>query len=154
MFKCSGVDHIALMTNDMEATVQFYSGILGMRVTRTLRTGPQLNNARHYFLDAGGGTSLAFFDGADLPAGIETQRLNHLALKVDTGEEFDEAYQRLKDHNVEVTDVIERRYGKTFYFADPNGIRLQIALETEVWEEDLHGDPEPVPSVRKLIETT
>jgi hypothetical protein len=42
--------------------------------------------------------------------------VNHLALPVDTLEEFDAAYQRLKDHRVAVTAIIERGYGKTFYF--------------------------------------
>src|SRR5258706_13818939 len=36
---------------------------------------------------------------------------------------------RLKDHRVAVTAIIERGYGKTFYFHDPNGIRLQIELK-------------------------
>jgi hypothetical protein len=30
-----------------------------------------------------------------------------------------------------VAEVIERGYGKTFYFNDPNGIRLQIELKTK-----------------------
>ncbi len=151
MFRCAGVDHIALMTSDMEATVQFYCGILGMRLARTLRTGPSMNNARHYFFDAGGGNSLAFFDGAALPTEAAPQHLNHLALTVATVDEFDEAYRRLKEHGVEVTDIIERRYGKTFYFSDPNGIRLQIEVTTQHWPGDLHGDPDPVPSVRKML---
>src|SRR5206468_8178924 len=37
---------------------------------------------------------------------------------------------RLKDHRVAVTAIIERGHGKTFYFHDPNGIRLQIELKT------------------------
>jgi Glyoxalase/Bleomycin resistance protein/Dioxygenase superfamily len=36
-----------------------------------------------------------------------------LALPVDTPEEFAAAYQRLKDHGVAVTEIIERGYGKT-----------------------------------------
>jgi hypothetical protein len=28
-----------------------------------------------------------------------------------------------------VTEIIERGYGKTFYFHDPNGIRLQIEVK-------------------------
>jgi hypothetical protein len=38
------------------------------------------------------------FDGAELPTAGERQHVNHLALPVDTSEEFDAAYQRLKDH--------------------------------------------------------
>lgn len=148
MFQCTGIDHVALMTNDMEATVQFYCGILGMKLTRTLRTP---RHTRHYFIDCGGGNSFAFFEGADLPSASMPQHLNHLSLVVGTMEEFDAAYQRLQEHGVEVTDIIARGYGKTFYFNDPNGIRLQIEVQTKVWEGDVHGDPGPVPSVSTYL---
>jgi hypothetical protein len=46
-------------------------------------------------------------------------------------QQSDAAYQRLKDHGVAVTEIIERGYGKTFYFHDPNGIRLQIEDQTD-----------------------
>src|SRR3984893_14743307 len=67
-------------------------------------------------------------------------------------EEFDAAYQRLKDHGVAVTEIIERGYGKTFYFHDPNGIRLQIELKTKQDADSLEGDPDPVPYVRALLQ--
>ena len=38
MFKTTNIDHVAVNTNDMEATVQFYCGILGMKIARTMRT--------------------------------------------------------------------------------------------------------------------
>lgn len=148
MFKCTGIDHAAINTNDMEGTLQFYCGILGMRLARTSQTG---DGRRHYNVEIGGGNAFAVFDGAKLPPKTAPQHLNHFALTVATAEEFDEAYQRLQDHGVEVTDIIQRGYGKTFYFHDPNGIRLQIELQTKEWQEDLHGDPDPVPYVRKLL---
>jgi hypothetical protein len=92
------------------------------------------------------------FDGAELPTAGERQHVNHLALPVDTLEEFDAAYQRLKDHGVTVTEIIERGYGKTFYFHDPNGIRLQIELKTKQDADSLEGDPDPVPYVRALLQ--
>ena len=38
------IDHVGINTNDMEATLQFYCGILGMRLVRATRTpdGPAL----------------------------------------------------------------------------------------------------------------
>ena len=69
-----------------------------------------------------------------------------------TPEEFDEAYQRLKNHGIAVTEIIERGYGKTFYFHDPNGIRLQIEVKTKQDEDRLDGDPDPVPYVRTLLQ--
>ncbi|MCI0802344.1 MAG: VOC family protein [Chloroflexi bacterium] len=144
MFKCTGIDHVAVNTNDMEATLRFYCGILGMRLTRTSRTP---DGRRHYNVEIGGGNAFAFFDGADRPEKSSPQYLNHFALPVATAAEFDESYQRLQEHGVEVTEIIEREYGKTFYFHDPNGIRLQIELQTTGWRDDLTGDPDPVPWV-------
>jgi catechol 2,3-dioxygenase-like lactoylglutathione lyase family enzyme len=149
MFKCTNVDHIAINTSDMEATLQFYCGILGMRLARTALTP---DGRRHYNVEIGGGTAFAVFDGAKpSPEGVP-QRLNHLALVVAKPEEFEEAYERLRSHGVAVTDIIERSYGKTFYFHDPNGIRLQIELQTRESEQDPYSDPNPVPFVRQLLE--
>ena len=133
------IDHVGINTNDMEATLQFYCGILGMRLVRTTRTP---DGRRHYNVEIGGGNAFAVFDGAELPTAGERQHVNHLALPVDTLEEFDAAYQRLKDHGVAVTEIIERGYGKTFYFHDPNGIRLQIELKTKQDADSLEGDPD------------
>ena len=147
MFKVTGIDHVAVNTNDMEAPLQFYCGILGMKLARTSRTG---DGRRHYNVELGGGNAFAFFDGAENPSHTTDQHLNHFALTVATSQEFDESYQRLQDHKVEVTEIIEREYGKTFYFNDPNGIRLQIELQTSGWREDTDGDPDPVPAVRQF----
>lgn len=148
MFKCTNVDHIGINTNDMEATLQFYCGLLGMRLARTALTS---DGRRHYNVEIGGGTAFAVFDGAKpLPEGIP-QHMNHLALVVATPAEFDEAYERLQSHGVKVTDIIERGYGKTFYFHDPNGIRLQIELQVREPEQDPYSDPNPVPFVHKLL---
>ena len=68
-------------------------------------------------------------------------------MPVATAAEFDASYQCLKEHGVEVTEIKEREDGKTFYFHDPNGIRLQIELQTTGWRDDLTGDPDPVPWV-------
>jgi catechol 2,3-dioxygenase-like lactoylglutathione lyase family enzyme len=143
-----GVDHVALETDDMEATVHFYNDVLGMKLVRTLRTGGD-NDRRHYFFDAGHGNYSAFFDGATLPAS-SPQLLNHLSVNVDTAEEFDEAYRKIRGNGGDCTDIIERSYGKTFYFKDPNGIRLQLELQSREDEWTLEGDPDPVPSVSRI----
>ena len=101
-------------------------------------------------MEIGGGNAFAFFDGAARPTEATTQYLNHFALPVATEAEFDEAYQNLQDYGVDVTEIIEREYGKTFYFHDPNGIRLQIELQTSESIDDLNGDPDPGPMVREL----
>jgi catechol 2,3-dioxygenase-like lactoylglutathione lyase family enzyme len=150
MLQCTGIDHVALVTHDMEATVQFYTNILGMRLVRTMRTGPALNNARHYFFDAGRGNQLAFFDLTAAPANVVPQHLHHLALTVDSVDALQAMRQRLLDHGVEATEILERSYGSTFYFTDPNGIRLQLAVQTREWAGEAYADPNPVPAARAL----
>ena len=150
MFTYTHIDHVAINTHDMEATLQFYCGVLGMRLARTMRTP---DGRRHYNIEIGGGNAFAVFDGVERPATGEHQ-LNHLSLEVATPAEFDEAYQRLKDHDIDVTEIIERSYGQTFYFHDPNGIRLQIEVKTKHDEDSLEGDPNPVPYVRNLLQQT
>ena len=78
-----GVDHLALISADLGATIEFYTGILKMRLTHVVpnRDDP---TSTHIFLDMGGGNLLAFFDfpekGPDR-AVRGTGSMHHVALK-------------------------------------------------------------------------
>src|SRR5262249_45373200 len=81
-----GLNHRALGTPDMAATVRFYVGVLGMRLAATTMAGPM----RHYFFEMGRGNTVAFFEveGAETfakPAGGPTDRaiqLDHISFDV------------------------------------------------------------------------
>ena len=60
MFQISRVDHTALRTDDMEATVQFYCGVLGLPLLQTMRGS---GASRRYVFSAGDRNRLVFFDG-------------------------------------------------------------------------------------------
>src|SRR3954447_10274781 len=62
-----GINHLALVTPDMDATVRFYHGVLGMRVVASLSNGPM----RHYFFEIGAENTAAFFRGAGTDAYTE-----------------------------------------------------------------------------------
>ena len=83
------IDHVGINTNDMEATLQFYCGLLGMRLSapRVRQMG-----AAHYNVEIGGGNAFAVFD-AELPAAGE-RHVEPSGPPVATPEEFDAAYQR------------------------------------------------------------
>ncbi|HKV54086.1 MAG TPA: VOC family protein [Candidatus Binataceae bacterium] len=55
----AGVDHLALICADLDATIQFYTNVLGMRLTRIVRNRDEPTST-HIFLDMGGGNLLAF----------------------------------------------------------------------------------------------
>ena len=58
-FDIRGINHLALVCRDMKRTVDFYSGVLGMPLTKTIEL-PQ-GMGQHFFFDIGKGDSLAFF---------------------------------------------------------------------------------------------
>ena len=75
-FELTGINHLALVCADMGRTVDFYSGALGMPLTKTI----ELPNGRgkHYFFDCGGGDQLAFFwfpEGPEAVTGKEYRRI-------------------------------------------------------------------------------
>jgi catechol 2,3-dioxygenase-like lactoylglutathione lyase family enzyme len=161
-----GINHLALITHDMDATVRFYHGALGARIVATVGTP----SFRHYFFDLGAGTSVAFFEYADTsaepfakPAGIPDARaaqFDHVSFGVADEAALLELRDRLKEHGCEVTDVVDHGFIRSIYFTDPCG----IALEASWWVEDATGrrsdygdrrlfaDPDPVPALRELAE--
>jgi catechol 2,3-dioxygenase-like lactoylglutathione lyase family enzyme len=162
-----GVNHLALITDDMDATVRFYHGVLGARLVATIGTA----DFRHYFFEIGTGSTVAFFEYADAPparfakpAGVPDPRaiqFDHLSLDLADEAALEALQVRLKEHGCEVTDVIDHGFVRSIYFTDPNG----IALEASWWVRDATGrdadygdgmlftDDDPVPAVRELVET-
>jgi catechol 2,3-dioxygenase-like lactoylglutathione lyase family enzyme len=157
-----GINHLALVTPDMDTTVRFYAGTLGMRLVATTMAGPM----RHYFFEMAPGNTIAFFevDGAETfakPAGGPTDRaiqLDHLSFDVPDEHALERLRKRLVDAGAEVTEVVDHGFIRSVYFTDPNG----IALEASWWVVDATGrtadyddrvlfsDPDPVPAVAEL----
>jgi catechol 2,3-dioxygenase-like lactoylglutathione lyase family enzyme len=162
-----GINHLALITADMDATVRFYHGVLGARLVATIGT-PQF---RHYFFEFGPENTVAFFEYTDVPvdsfakpAGVPDPRapqFDHLSFNLPDETALLALRDRLKSAECEITDVVDHGFIRSVYFTDPNG----IALEASCWmldatgrpadygDERLFADPDPVPAVRELRAT-
>jgi catechol 2,3-dioxygenase-like lactoylglutathione lyase family enzyme len=162
-----GINHLALITTDMDATVRFYHGVLGARVVATVGN----TEFRHYFFDFGPQCTVAFFEYTNATitpfrkaAGIPDSRaaqFDHLALNLPDKDALCDLQRRLKAGGCEVTDVIDHGGVRSVYFTDPNG----IALEASWWVTDptgrpadytddrSFGDPNPVPAIEELRAT-
>jgi catechol 2,3-dioxygenase-like lactoylglutathione lyase family enzyme len=161
-----GVNHLALVTGDMDTTVRFYHGVLGARLVATIGTP----DFRHYFFAIGPGQTIAFFEYADAPpasfakpAGLPDPRaiqFDHLSLDLPDEAALESLQARLEAFGCGVTEVVDHGFVRSIYFTDPNG----IALEASWWVRDatrrvdysdamLFSDPDPVPSVRELMES-
>jgi catechol 2,3-dioxygenase-like lactoylglutathione lyase family enzyme len=161
-----GVNHLALITTDMDATVRFYHGVLGARLVATIAT----DSFKHYFFEIGPGNTVAFFQYLDVeveafakPAGVpypQASQFDHLSLGLADEEALLALRSRLKEADCEVTDVVDHGVLRSIYFTDPSGIALEAsfwvtdatARETD-WEDGrLFSDPDPVPAVVELRE--
>ena len=162
----SGINHLALITTDMDATVRFYHGVLGARLAATVGT-PEF---RHYFFDFGPHCTVAFFEYADLtiepfakPAGVPDPRaaqFDHLALNLPDENALHDLQQRLTGADCEVTDIIDHGSVRSVYFSDPNGIALEaswwvrdVTGRSADYDDELFGDPNPVPALHELRTT-
>jgi catechol 2,3-dioxygenase-like lactoylglutathione lyase family enzyme len=147
-FELTGINHLALVCEDMDRTVDFYVNVLGMPLTKTIELAG--GRGKHYFFDCGGGDQLAFFwfpDGPDSVSPKELRRItavpgtmNHVAFNV-APEKIDEYRQRLLDRGVECTEVVNHddsesgvsedispsTFVRSIYFKDPDGTQLEFA---------------------------
>ena len=139
------VDHLALNTTDMRKTIDFYCGVLEMRLAMAFRTpasleksrlagAPPFPSLRHYMFEMGDGGMLAFFEyPPDTPKGNRDTdgTMQHVAFYADRAS-LHRLVQRLDEHGIGHTPPLYvgwRLY--SVYFYDPNGIRLEVTADLE-----------------------
>jgi len=122
-----GVHHLALLSSDVERTIEFYQGLLEFPLTE-LFENRDYQGSTHFFFDIGGGNLLAFFDfpGLDLgPYAEVLGSMHHLAISVEP-EKW--AYLKTK---IEASDTdIAFEHKTSLYFSGPDGERLEIIADS------------------------
>ena len=125
-----GVHHITFVGSSREATIEFYSGVLGMPL---IFEQPNLDvpDDVHLYFDPGDGRLLTFFvrptrenDPEPNPEGIGN--LHHLALMVSRAT-YTQVARRLDERGIKHTGPIDRGFMDSIYFRDPNGQLLELA---------------------------
>ena len=122
----SGVDHLALICADLEATIRFYVEVLGMRLTRIVENRDDPTST-HIFLDMGGGNQLAFFDFPEkgpAPTVRGVGSMHHIALKART-EQFRAIVAGLDQRGISYSLHGSRESGSV-YVRDPDHILVEI----------------------------
>jgi catechol 2,3-dioxygenase-like lactoylglutathione lyase family enzyme len=155
-----GIHHLALNTEDMRMTVDFYTRVVGMPLVHAMKVPPGLGTGpgnrgnppyehiRHYFFDMGNDSLLAFFE---IPPGAEPRSkrdaiggMQHVAFAV-TPTNLAALQQRLRKADVAFDGPIDILPGLvSVYFLDPNGVRLEACCEPAAGEK-----PGVVGSVRQ-----
>jgi glyoxalase family protein len=125
-----GVHHLTFVGSNREAVIEFYQGILGMRM---VLDQPNLDvpGEEHLYFDPGDGRLLTYFvrptrENDQAPNPEEIGNLHHMALTVSRAV-YTQVVERLRDLGIENTGPIDRGFMDSIYFRDPNGQRLELA---------------------------
>jgi catechol 2,3-dioxygenase-like lactoylglutathione lyase family enzyme len=156
-FALQGLNHVALVCEDMERTVDFYTNVMGMKLTKTIDLPG--GTGQHFFFDMGRGQALAFFwftEAKDRQPGISNPRknfdpevvfsdpdaltsshgsMNHLAFDV-SPEKFDEYHQKLVDKGINVSPIMRH---------DTSPTQMADEVTESVWVSSLYfQDPDGI----------
>jgi catechol 2,3-dioxygenase-like lactoylglutathione lyase family enzyme len=121
-----GLHHTALISSDVEATINFYQGLLGFPLTELIENR-DYEGSSHFFFDIGNGNLLAFFDFPGLDVGPYKEvlgGLHHVAISVDPSL-WEDLVARLREAGVD--HVIHSEV--SVYFQDPDGARIELIAD-------------------------
>jgi catechol 2,3-dioxygenase-like lactoylglutathione lyase family enzyme len=149
-----GLHHVAYRCRDAEETRHFYEDLLGLPLVHVVR-GDVVQSTReqcpfvHLFFAMTDGSCVAFFDLGDNvaaePSPNTPRWVNHLAMRVGSQAEVDQAKVRLIAAGVDVIGPVSHDgFVHSIYFFDPNGIRLELTLtmssakELQAFKDEAH----------------
>lgn len=141
--KIQRIHHVAYRCRSAKETVDWYVRHLNMnfvlaiaedQVPSTKAPDPYM----HVFLDAGNGNVLAFFELPNSPPmgrdGNTPEWVQHIAFKVDSLQTLTDTKARLESAGIEVIGPTNHTIFQSIYFFDPNGHRLELAVDTATAE--------------------
>jgi len=131
------LSHLAYVTPDAEATVDFYTRVMGMEFVLAVMDDKVPSTGEdfpyfHIFFRLGDGSTIAFFEAPGLPARPKPTHpaydvFDHLALQVDTPAEVEAWAEKLKGMGIDVLGPVDHKIIYSVYFHDPvNDLRLEI----------------------------
>lgn len=131
------LNHAAWVTQDVEATTDFYTRIMGMELASTViddgvpSTGDPIPYF-HIFFRMQDGSTLAFFEAPGIPPPAKSSHVaydifNHIALQAEDSEAVVRWHKWLLANGIDVVGPTDHKgLILSIYFHDPNGIRLEI----------------------------
>jgi glyoxalase family protein len=147
----SGIHHVTAVADDPQTNLDFYVGVLGLRLVKQTVNFDMPDTYHLYYGDGVGspGTILTFFSWLGAPRGrLGTGQTTVTSFAFPTGA-IDYWLDRLARHGVDVVGPKPRFAEQVLSFADPDGVRLELVARDDLpavvaWEEG------PVPAARAI----
>ncbi|MCF8035115.1 MAG: VOC family protein [Desulfarculaceae bacterium] len=153
MIRYKGVNHLALATGDMAATIRFWRDLLGMRLVGGLGKP----GYRHYFFELGPRDYIAFFEWPGIEPLEEKDHgvpvtgryaFDHLSMGVQEQDHLWEIKDKLEAAGFWASEVIDHGFIHSLYSFDPNGIAIEFSWDVpgmDLREHPVMADRRPSP---------
>jgi catechol 2,3-dioxygenase-like lactoylglutathione lyase family enzyme len=154
----NGIHHLALMTKDIKAQIQFFTDVLGAEL-KALYWMHGVEGAWHGFLKLNDHSYLAFVQTPDV-AGIEPVpgvshaanpgapsaggTMQHVAFSVTNMDELLAMRDRIRSRGVNIYGPLDHGMCHSIYFAGLEGLNLEVSFSEVGLDERAWIDPEVV----------
>ena len=128
----TGINHLAMVTRDMDKTIRFWRDFLGMRLVAGLGNGQY----RHYFFEISPQDMIAFFEWPDVEKipekdhGVPVQgplAFDHVSIGVGSDEDLRALKGRFEAAEMWVSEIIDHGFIHSIYAFDPNNIPIEFS---------------------------
>ena len=119
-----GIDHVAINVKDLNQALEFYTNVLGLKITQREPSKPGIE----YFLDCGSsliGLIQAQDRSSHHPFENEGLGANHFSFRIHA-RDFDDMIRRLEENHVKIEFAKKREKSWSLYFYDMDGNKLEI----------------------------
>jgi len=144
MVRYTGINHLAMVTRDMDATVRFWRDLLGARLVAGLGNGKY----RHYFFELSSTDMIAFFEWEGVEPiplkdhGIPVKgpfAFDHVSFGVAGDRDLVALKGTLEAAGFWVSEIIDHGFIHSIYAFDPN--RIPIEFSAPVKGVDVRKEP-------------
>jgi len=128
----NGINHLAMVTADMDMTIRFWRDLLGMRLV----AGLGKPGYRHYFFEISETDLIAFFEW---PHAVRIARkdhgrpvktpiaFDHVSIGVDSRTDLLELRAKLQAADFWASEIIDHGFIYSIYAFDPNNIPIEFS---------------------------
>jgi catechol 2,3-dioxygenase-like lactoylglutathione lyase family enzyme len=133
MARYTGVNHLALATADLEATIRFWRDLLGMKLV----IGQGRPGSRQYFFSITEQDLIAFFEWKEVEPIPEKDHgapvkgpfvFDHVSIGVAAAEDLWELKDKLEAAGFWASEIVDHGFIWSLYTFDPNGIALEFSV--------------------------
>lgn len=153
----TGINHLAMATGDLDATIRFWRDLLGMRLV----LGLGREGYRHYFFEISAHDMIAFFewDGVEpleeKDHGVPVKgryAFDHISIEVAGDADLWELKDKLEAADFWCSEVVDHGFIHSIYAFDPNNIAIEFSApvpDVDLRATPVMADHDPTTEARK-----